>query len=298
MSSSQNTFLCEYCNTPFSSKSNLNAHKKTAKYCIQQQGLSHDQFMCDYCQKTLATKYRLVEHMHTCKYKDHYDVKTRYEEKMNDIKMQYEEKYVQMRLNYENVCKEKDDLKHQVQDLQNKLYELASRPQVVNSNSNNNNMNNINNKVMNMQMITPQHLTEQAQHLTIDHIKRGAVGYGEYFLDHPLKDRVVCTDFSRRKLKYKNENGEIVTDPELTKLSESLFESIRDRNKELTKIYTKELTERFANKNNPAEISYFMELATKFSEQDIAVGKMLDGDKNEMFHDIIRHICSKTYGEM
>jgi hypothetical protein len=34
---------------------------------------------------------------------------------------------------------------------------------------------------------------------------------------------------------------------------------------------------------------------SKFSEQDIAVGKMLDGD---MFHDIIRHICSKTYGEI
>jgi hypothetical protein len=58
--------------------------------------------------------------------------------------------------------------------------------------------------------------------------------------------------------------------------------------------YTKELTERFANKNDPAEMSYFMDLATKFSEQDIAVGKMLDGVRNEMFHDILRHICSKT----
>jgi hypothetical protein len=147
---------------------------------------------------------------------------------------------------------------------------------------------------MNLQMITPEHLHEQAQHLTLEHIKRGAVGYGEYFLEHPLKDRVVCTDFSRRKIKYKNENGEIVTDPELTILSEALFKSIRDRNKELAMQYTKELTERFANKNDPAEMSYFMDLATKFSEQDIAVGKMLDGVRNEMFHDIIRHICSKT----
>ena len=147
---------------------------------------------------------------------------------------------------------------------------------------------------MNLQMITQEHLNNQAQHLTLEHIKKGAVGYGEYFLDHPLKDWVVCTDFSRRKIKYKNENGEIVTDPELTNLSESLFKSIRERNRELAMQYTKELTERFANKNDPAELSYFMDLATKFSEQDIAVGKMLDGVKNEMFHDIIRHICSKS----
>ena len=60
-------------------------------------------------------------------------------------------------------------------------------------------------------------------------------------------DRVVCTDFSRRKLKYKNENGDIVTDPELTNLSESLFKSIKERNKELAMQYTKELTERFAS---------------------------------------------------
>ena len=58
--------------------------------------------------------------------------------------------------------------------------------------------------------------------------------------------------------------------------------------------YTKELTERFSNKNDPAEMSYFMELATKFSEQDVAVGKMFDGARNDMFHDIIRHICSKS----
>ena len=269
-SASIKNFQCEFCEKNFSSKSNLSTHKKTAKYCLSQQNNDVKSFKCEFCDKCLTTKQRLNDHINICKLKESVQLKSYYEKKIQELSTHNSE------------------LKQQVTDLQNKLYELAARPQVVSTN------NNISNKVMNLQMITPEHLQDQAKHLTLDHIKRGAVGYGEYFLEHPLKDRVVCTDFSRRKIKYKNENGEIVTDPELTILSEALFKSIRDRNRELAMQYTKEITDRFANKNDPSEVSYFMELATKFSEQDVAVGKMLDGVRNEMFHDIIRHICSKT----
>lgn len=287
-------YKCEFCGQDFKSKCNLGTHKKNAKYCLELQGKQNsDKYTCDFCCKTFTSFHNLQIHHNSCRNRQKHD----YDEKCEQIKKFYEEKlsekdrHIQeIKLYSEKLFQEKAELKEQIADLQNKLYELASRPQVVNSNSNNT----TNNKVMNLQMITPEHLNSQAQYLTMDHIKRGALGYGEYFLEYPLKDRVVCTDFSRRKLKYKNENGEIVTDPELTNLSESLFKSIKERNKELAMQYTKEITERFANKNDPAEISYFMELAGKFSEQDIAIGKMLDGDKNEMFHDIIRHICSKT----
>lgn len=269
--SSTTEIKCEYCNKQFSSKSNLTTHKKTAKYCLANQSDPILQFKCEYCDKHLTTKQRLDEHKLICKSKQPSQLKQFYEEKLDVLQSQ------------------NNELKHQVKDLQDKLFELASRPTSTTTNNTNNN------KVFaNMHLITPDHLHEQARHLTLDHIKRGAIGYGEYFLDHPLKDRVVCTDFSRRKLKYKNEHGEIVTDPELTNLSELLFKSVKERNKELAMQYTKELTNRFANKNDPLEVSYFMELATKFSEQDVMVGKMFDGAKNDMFHDIIRHICSKT----
>lgn len=212
--------------------------------------------------------------MYTKKIED-CEMKMKEQDKHHDEKMKEKELYILK-------------LEKTIEDLQNKLFELASRPTTSTTTNNNNKI------FANMHLITPDHLQEQAKNLTLDHIKRGAIGYGEYFLDHPLKDRVICTDFSRRKLKYKNENGEIVTDPELTNLSELLFKSIKDRNKELTVQYTKELTNRFANKNDLLEVSYFMELATKFSEQDVMVGKMFDGAKNDIFHDIIRHICSKT----
>ena len=68
----------------------------------------------------------------------------------------------------------------------------------------------------------------------------------------------------------------------------------KDRNRELTIQYTKELTDKYGHGKGAAEISYFMDLATKFSEQDLEVFKIFNGDKNEFFHDILRHICSKT----
>ena len=70
--------------------------------------------------------------------------------------------------------------------------------------------------------------------------------------------------------------------------------SFSKQNRELTIQYTKELAEKYGHGKGAAEISYFMDLATKFSEQDLEVFKIFNGDKNEFSHDILRHICSKT----
>jgi hypothetical protein len=48
-------------------------------------------------------------------------------------------------------------------------------------------------------------------------------------LEYPLKDKIVCTDFSRRKLKYKDENGNLIEDPEMIKLSQKLFKAIEEK---------------------------------------------------------------------
>jgi hypothetical protein len=109
-----------------------------------------------------------------------------------------------------------------------------------------------------------------------------------------LKERIACTDYSRRKIKYKNENGEIITDPEMSTLSDLLFKSIKERNRELTIQYTNDLTDKFKTAKDPTELSYFMEVAGKFSQQDLEVFHMFNGDKNDFFHDILRTICSKT----
>ena len=74
-----------------------------------------------------------------------------------------------------------------------------------------------------MQPVTDEILYDNVQHLTIDHIKKGAEGYAEYALEYPLKDKLLCSDFSRRKVKFKDKDGNIITDPEMTNLARKFF---------------------------------------------------------------------------
>lgn len=70
-----------------------------------------------------------------------------------------------------------------------------------------------------MQPVTEELLLDNVQYLTIEHIKKGAEGYAEYALEYPLKDRLLCSDYSRRKVKFKDNDGNVITDPEMTTLA-------------------------------------------------------------------------------
>ena len=275
-----NKKVCTFCNSTFASQRSLDNHLKNARYCLSLQGKLTDSHVCPGCEKVFSTKHWLQQHQMAC-------VDYQVNIKMEETKLKYENELAMYK-------SEIDNLKEQLREKDQTIKELAekainnAKPVV------NNNTTTINNHIANMNVITEAHLQDQAKHLTIDHIKRGAVGYSEYFLEHSLKDRVICTDYSRRKLKYKNEQGEVVTDPEMTSLSDLLFKSIKERNRELTIQYTNELTDKFKTAKDPLQLSYFMEVASKFSEQDMEVFRMFNGNKNDFFHDILRNICSKT----
>jgi hypothetical protein len=296
-------YLCSFCNKEFSTKSSLNLHKKTAKYCLEKQGANIIEFKCDFCNKILGSKQRLNEHTLVC---DTYkEVAMRYEKhrkEMNEMKIEHQKEINEIKIEHHkeiNEMKEQnrylieiyknqiEDMKEQINDMQNKLFTIASKPQQVS------NTTKMNIATMNIQNISEQHINEQVPNLTIDHIKKGAVGYTEYFLDYPLKERIICSDFARKKLKYRNEDGDWITDPELTKLSELLFNSIKERNRELTEQYMTMLTQKLKSSESATRI-YFEDVLMKFAEQDIEVSKMLNGDKNDFFHEIIRNICCKT----
>lgn len=80
-----------------------------------------------------------------------------------------------------------------------------------------------------MQPITPENMAEHTGNLTLQHIQKGAHGYAEYALQYPLKDRVACVDYSRRKMKFKDINGDLITDPEMNKLAPMFFNSIKEK---------------------------------------------------------------------
>jgi hypothetical protein len=100
-----------------------------------------------------------------------------------------------------------------------------------------------------MQPVTDECLIDNAKHLTIEHIKKGPEGYAEFALEYPLKDRMLCSDYSRRKVKFKDKDGNLITDPEMTTLAKKFFSSIKDKNKELICRCANELKEKLGDDN-------------------------------------------------
>ena len=128
MENQNNKFKCEYCNKILSSKSSLNLHIKTAKYCIKIQEENKVKtekyiFDCEYCLKNFSTKQNLNIHYKNCK---------KLEQK--SIIGEKDKKIIKLEINLQNVEKQKQDYKEQlekkdlqIKELQDKLERISTK---------------------------------------------------------------------------------------------------------------------------------------------------------------------------
>ena len=183
----------------------------------------------------------------------------------------------------------KKGCKIQIEKLQDKLENIAikavSRPTTTN---NNNNTTNINTYIQQMDIISDQVFQDNLENFTIEYIKKGAEGFANYALEYPLHNRIACVDYSRKKIKYKDENGNIISDPEMIKLSTKLFSSILNKNKELITQYIDEIT---YSSLNPDEK---MQIMVDMTNNMFLVKRGADGEKHELYNDFLKSICSKS----
>lgn len=279
-----NMLSCEYCYKEYKTVSSLNYHKKTAKKCLAIREKINETFVCNFCDLSFSKKFCLESHTKNCKEKETKELKNKIKElETENIKLKAQQStlktqlYSQIGFLQEQNGKLQDDIKFLAETAINKTNKTITH----------------NNNYVNLKPIDQEYIIEQVKNLTLEHIKKGAIGYSSYFLEHPLKDSIVCSDFSRKKIKYKNKDGSIVIDPEMTKLSGLLFDSIRQRNKELSIQYISDINQKIGDGNDD-NMEYWMDVATKFSEQDLEVLKMFNGEKNGIFHDILRNICCKV----
>jgi len=251
---------CEHCKNKFTTISSLNNHKKTAKYCLEKRQKSVI-FCCNICEKSFSSKYGLTKHSINCQ----------------EIYLHIKEK---LDKKYELQLSQKD---RQIQQLQDKLENIAikavQRPTTVKNTQ-------INNFIQKMEPITHEHLVDHAPKLTIEHIQKGAYGYAEYALEYPLKDRVACVDYGRRKIKFKDTDGNVVTDPEMIKLAPMFFESIKEKSSELVH----EL-------NTPNMDSAMFEGVAKLFNTNADVKNGSTGIKTDFYHDFVKHVCSGSVVE-
>lgn len=293
---------CEYCKTKLTSLSSLNYHKKTAKYCLQLRNQNNNNFICEFCRKGFASNYWLKNHITKCNKNFSYVLEK------NESLLKENDEFKKNQEKLETKIEEKDmyilDLKAQIKELQDKLENVAikaaERPTIQNNNR-------ISQIINNLQPLKMEDFKHHTQYLTLDHIKDGASGYAKYALEYPLKDKVICVDYARRKVKYKDENGNLVNDPEMTKISQKFFTDIEESNNSLIKEYNKIILEKMISVNEGTE-----EISEEEAERCLLIGNQLmdemmrvknikhgideikNGKKPDLLHDFVKDVCSKT----
>ena len=261
---------CKFCKNQFSGNTSLKHHQQTAKYCLKLQGVKTKKYVCNSCGKNVSTKHRLATHYQSCsEYKQ-----SQYEIEFKSERQQLIDKILEL----ENNIREKN--KH-IEKLEDKLENIAIKAVQRPTTTNNINKTHINNFIHNMKPVTTTHLTEHAPNLTIEHVQKGASGYAEYALEYPLKDRVDCVDYARRKIKFKDNEGQLITDPEMVKLAPMFFDSIKEKSSELVYGMNKE----------DMDSAMFEEVAKLFNTNaDVKNGS--SGVKSDFYHDFVKYVCS------
>jgi len=258
---------CEFCSNEFSNKQNLNAHQKKAKYCLKIQGVKGQEFSCGYCTKIFHSKYDHKRHTTTCK-------QTSSVNHLKEVILEQNSRIDKL----EERCKMLQADKKDLQERYDKLSITAvKRPTTSTKNVQ------INNYIKNMAPLLESDLTSNVENLTLDYHVKGIEGYAEYALEFPFKDKIVCVDTTRNKIKYKNEDGDLIEDIGFKKMMVKLCRALKDRSFSLSQEHYEKLADNFSD-SEMDEVN-FMETA-------MAITKCANGKENE-FCDKIVNMISK-----
>jgi hypothetical protein len=110
---------CKHCNNKFSTKTSLNNHQKTAKYCLKIQNIDIEKSnRCDGCGKTFNRIHHLQRHQKKCKSNDIvYKLESESDKKDISI-LKYKEKMSQLEIRI-------IEYKYTITTLQNILHEIS-----------------------------------------------------------------------------------------------------------------------------------------------------------------------------
>jgi hypothetical protein len=276
---------CVFCKRNFSSKFSLKKHQKTAKYCLKIQGKENipGKFKCKGCGKTFTRKELFIYHDNICKKNKENRQNEQYERKIEEIQKQCERKIVAKDKIILSLKRQLKSQKMTIDKLQKQMQEVAlkavSRPTYNTSNK----TIQINNYIKQMEPLRVEHIRESVPMLTLDHHVKGPEGYAEYALEFPFKNRIVCVDVARNKIKYKNDEGDIIEDPGFRKMMMKLCEALKDRSYKLCQDHYEKLLDKFSEEEMDNTDFDFMEAAK-------AIHKYANGRESDFCSKIIKLI--------
>ena len=243
-----NDLECDFCNKNFSSLSSLNYHKKTAKYCLSIQNVeSETKIVCEYCNKKYSSKHAMVKHLTICKEylkvqnEDKYDtiqkenIKLKEQNellKKENYELKRENYYLEIKYNNykEQFYKKLEDYNN----LENRYERLATKgveKYTISTHTNNNTSNIVNN--LNA-FPTQEYINNKIEDTFNDkYIHDGPKSLAQYVTDHIITVNgeliYICSDYARKNFKYKDKDGNEITDPSAVKLISMIKDKLYDR---------------------------------------------------------------------
>jgi hypothetical protein len=275
--------ICIYCNKKFINKYTLKTHIENSIKCISKRKKKENLHLhnekesdnkfslnnnlnssekikiesteCKYCNKQFHNVYNLDRHLNIC-IKNIYVDKKLYEESINQIKLLENNNSI-LNIKYNELNIKYNELNIKYNYLEEKYLSLQNKPNIIN-NFNSNIINNKNNLSIfnNLTPLTDSFIKDQASLLKTKDIVNGAKSLALFARDHSFKDRVICTDVSRRNFIFKDENNNIIKDPKGVKITKKFIENNKP---ELINLLTQySLT--FYNENNFMDIKHKLEI--------------------------------------
>jgi hypothetical protein len=262
---------CEFCDKILSSKTNLANHIKTAKYCLKLRN-KETEYICSICNKNIAEKRQFTVHERKCK-----EIYQNIEKKNLIYISQLEQKVK----DYEKINTEKTI---QISELMNKLENIAIAGATKTTTVNNTN------NTFNKLEITKEWLDQQSSKLTNKHIENGGVGYANLSVENGLNERVICTDPTRMKLKYKHEDT-IVNDVKGRKIAKLFFGSIKEQNEEKIEEIIEKTREEISKTTNVTETQILWEKVLCLYNIRNNIDKIMRGEHNDLTNDFVKELC-------
>jgi hypothetical protein len=222
---------CSFCKKVFGSKTALEHHKKTAKYCLEIQGInSIENFECLYCKKHLSTNERLLTHTIICKEKkkqENIEKEKKIETTFYEQKKYYEEKLKEK----DSLLKEKNDYIEKLEARLEKFEDsiLSKTDKKMITSTPNHTTNNTTNIVINHNYLNLNDIPKMAafleEKLDKEVVAGGQKGLALLLSNTVLKDKYKCVDPSRQNFEFTNELGEVERDVKAKKLTNALIKS-------------------------------------------------------------------------
>ena len=208
---------CSTCESTFLTRSSLNLHRRTAKYCLKlQTEIEQDiqEFKCDLCCKVFTQKVTLKSHKCIPKmvtYKMFKEAMDMYHVKCDEIE-DLKRLNAGLRAKYEL----SEDHYNQQRTLVEKL---ASRPTYVT---------NINKQINSLEPLTDKAIEDSMDDLSLDILQGGGRFLGQWAGNGILKNKAICTDTSRKNFVWKTEDGNPFRDIKGSGLAKKFFTYIHD----------------------------------------------------------------------